>query len=138
MSDLVAFLGILFLQLGVEVVRQLAFAMPVAFAWEYERDIVQWYQDDHHVEAISLLVTGLAAGTISALAWPHSFTNQRPFFEIAAIASPMMTGFVMYQTGVLLRELGQKPPVLFDIRSASIVAAGMSLIRIVMLSPATM
>jgi hypothetical protein len=136
MSDLVTFLGILFLQLGVEVVRQLAFAMPVAFAWEYERDIVQWYQDDHHIEVISLLVTGVAAGTISALAWPHDFTNQRPFFEIAAIASPMMTGLVMYQTGVLLRELGQKPPALFDIRSASIVAAGMSLIRMVMLSPA--
>ncbi len=136
MSDLVAFLGTLFLQLGVEVVRQLAFAMPVAFAWEFERDIVQWYQDDHHVEAISLLVTGLAAGTISVLAWPHGFTNQRPFVEIAAIASPMMTGFVMYRTGVLLRELGQKPPALFEIRSASIVAIGMSLIRIATLSQA--
>lgn len=137
MSDLVAFLGILFLQLGVEVTRQLAFAMPVAFAWEYERDIVQWYQDDHHVEAIALLVTGLAAGTISVLAWPHGFTDQRPFVEIAAIASPVMTGFVMYRTGLFLRELGQKPPALFDIRSASIVAIGISLIRIVMLSPAS-
>jgi hypothetical protein len=136
MSDLVAFLGTLFLQLGVEVVRQLAFAMPVAFAWEFERDIVQWYQDDHHVEAIALLVTGLAAGTISVLAWPHGFTNQRPFVEIAVIASPMMTGFVMYRTGILLRELGQKPPALFDIRSASIVAIGMSLIRIATLSSA--
>jgi hypothetical protein len=134
MSDLVAFLGTLFLQLGVEVVRQLAFAMPVAFAWEFERDIVQWYQDDHHVEAIALLVTGLAAGTISVLTWPHAITNQRPFVEIAAIASPMMTGFVMYRTGVLLRDIGQKPPVLFDIRSASIVAIGMSLIRIATLS----
>lgn len=136
MPDLVVFLGTLFLQLGIEVVRQLAFAMPVAFAWEFERDIVQWYQDDHRVEAISLLVTGLAAGTISVLAWPHGFTNQRPFVEIAAIASPMMTGFVMYRTGVLLRELGQKPPALFDVRSASIVAIGISLVRIVMLSPA--
>lgn len=134
MSDLVAFLGTLFLQLGVEVVRQLAFAMPVAFAWEFERDIVQWYQDDHHVEAIALLVTGLAAGTISVLTWPHVITNQRPFVEIAAVASPMLTGFVMYRAGLLLREMGQKPPVLFDIRSASIVAVGMSLIRIVTLS----
>ncbi len=134
--DSVTFLGTLFLQLGVEVVRQLAFAMPVAFAWEFERDIVQWYQNDHHVEAVALLVTGLAAGTISVLAWPHGFTDQHPFVEIAAIASPVVTGFLMYGTGVLLRELGQKPPALFDIRSASIVAIGISLIRIVMLSPA--
>jgi hypothetical protein len=136
MPDLVAFLGTLFLQLGVEVVRQLAFAMPVAFAWEFERDIVQWYRDDHHVEAVSLLVTGLAAGTISVLTWPHAITNQHPFVEIVAIASPMMTGFVMYRAGVLLRGLGQKPPALFDIRSASIVAIGMSLIRIATLSQA--
>jgi hypothetical protein len=136
MPDLVAFLGTLFLQLGVEVVRQLAFAMPVAFAWEFERDIVQWYQEDHHVEAIALLVTGLAAGTISVLTWPHVITNQRPFVEIAAIASPMLTGFLMYRAGVLLREMGQKPPVLFDIRSASIVAIGMSLIRIATLQAA--
>ncbi len=134
--DSATFLGILFLQLGVEVVRQLAFAMPVAFAWEFERDIVQWYQNDHHVEAVALLVTGLAAGTISVLTWPHGFTDQHPFVEIAAIASPVVTGFLMYGTGILLRELGQKPPALFDIRSASIVAIGISLIRIVMLSPA--
>ena len=98
--DSVTFLGTLFLQLGVEVVRQLAFAMPVAFAWEFERDIVQWYQNDHHVEAVALLVTGLAAGTISVLAWPHGFTDQHPFVEIAAIASPVVTGFLMYGTGV--------------------------------------
>jgi len=132
--DTATFLGILSLQLGVEVVRQLAFAMPVAFAWEFERDIVQWYQADHHIEAVALLVTGLAAGMISVLAWPHGFTDQRPFFEIAAMASPVITGFAMYATGLFLRRLGQKPPALFDIRSASIVAIGISLIRIVMLS----
>ena len=132
--DAVTFVGILSLQLGVEVVRQLAFAMPVAFAWEFERDIVQWYQTDHHIEAVALLVTGLAAGMISVLAWPHGFTDQRPFFEIAAMASPVITGFAMYGTGLFLRRLGQKPPALFDIRSASIVAIGISLIRIVMLS----
>ena len=43
--DPVFFLGTLFLQLGIEVVRQLAFAMPVAFAWEFERDIAWWSTD---------------------------------------------------------------------------------------------
>jgi hypothetical protein len=127
------FLGILCLQLGVEVVRQLAFAMPVAFAWEYERDIA-WWSRDQDIEAVALLVTGLAAGMISVFAWPHGFTNQHPFVEIAAIASPILTAFVMYRSGVVIRELGQKPPALFDIRSAAIVAVGISLIRIAMLS----
>ena len=93
------FLGTLFLQLGIEVVRQLAFAMPVAFAWEFERDIAWWNHYDHRVEPIALLVTGIAAGTISVLMWPHTFADQRPFFEMAAIASPLLTAFLMYRTG---------------------------------------
>ena len=136
MSDAIALLGILCVQLAVEVVRQLAFAMPAAFAWEFERDIAWWYRGDRRVEAIALLITGLAAGTISVLAWPHGFTDAAPFVGIAAIASPVLTGLVMYRAGVFLRQLGQEPPALLDIRSASIVAIGISLIRIVMLSPA--
>lgn len=133
MSEAGLFLGTLFVQLGIEVVRQLAFAMPVAFAWEFERDIA-WWRGDDHIEAAALLITGLAAGTISVLAWPHGFTDQRPFVEIAATVSPVVTGLVMYRTGLLLRGLGQKTPALFDVRSASIVAIGISLIRVVMLS----
>jgi hypothetical protein len=127
------FLGTLFLQLAIEVVRQLAFAMPVAFAWEFERDIA-WWSSDHRIEAIALLITGLAAGTISSLMWPHTFTDQRPFFELALIASPLLTALLMYRTGSVLRVLGQQPPVLFNLRSAAIVAIGMSLTRIAMLS----
>ena len=136
MSDPIALLGILCLQLAVEVVRQLAFAMPAAFAWEWERDIAWWYRGDRKVEAIALLVTGFAAGTISVLAWPHGFTDVAPLIGIAAIASPMLTGLVMYQAGLLLRRLGHEPPALLDVRSESIVAIGISLVRIVMLSPA--
>jgi hypothetical protein len=135
MSDAIALLGILCLQLAVEVVRQFAFAMPAAFAWEFERDIAWWYRGDRRVEAIALLVTGLAAGTISVLAWPPGFTDAAPFVGIAAIASPVLTGLVMYSTGAVLRRLGQQPPALLDLRSASIVAIGISLIRVVMLSP---
>ena len=109
--------------------------MPAAFAWEFERDIAWWYRGDRRVEAIALLVTGLAAGTISVLAWPPGFTDAAPFVGIAAIASPVLTGLVMYSTGAVLRRLGQQPPALLDLRSASIVAIGISLIRVVMLSP---
>ncbi|HET9868026.1 MAG TPA: hypothetical protein VFQ06_12085 [Nitrospira sp.] len=127
------FLGTLFLQLGVEVVRQLAFAMPVAFAWEFERSIA-WWTFDRRMESVALLITGLAAGIISVVMWPHTFTDQRPFFELATITSPLLTAFLMYRTGSLLRDLGQEPPVLLNIRSATIVAIGMSLTRIAMLS----
>ena len=136
MLDAIAFLGILSLQLGVEVVRQLAFAMPAAFAWEFERDIAWWYRGDSYVEAIALLITGLAAGTISVMTWPHGFTDVAPLVGIAAIASPVVTGLIMYRAGLLLRWLGQEPPALLNVRSASIVAIGISLVRIVMLSPA--
>ena len=127
------FLGTLFLQLGIEVVRQIAFAMPVAFAWEFERDIA-WWSTDRRLETGALFITGLAAGMISALMWPHTFTDQRPFFELALIASPMLTAVLMYQTGAVLRKLGQQPPVLLDLRAATIVAFGMSITRIAALS----
>ena len=127
------FLGTLFLQLGIEVVRQLAFAMPVAFAWEFERGIA-WWTFDSRMESIALLITGLAAGTISVVMWPHTFTDQRPFLEVATVASPLLTAFLMYRTGSLLKDLGQEPPVLLNIRSATIVAVGMAVTRIVMWS----
>ena len=122
------FLGTLFLQLGIEVVRQLAFAMPVAVAWEFERGIA-WWTVDRRMEAVSLFITGLAAGTISSLMWPHTFTDQRPFLELAVIASPMLTALLMYGTGSILRELGQTLPILLNLRSATIVAIGMSVTR---------
>ena len=128
------FLGTLFLQLSIEVVRQLAFAMPVAFAWEFERDIAWWNHIDRRIEPLALFVTGLAAGTISVLMWPHTFTDQRPFFELAVIASPLLTAFLMDRAGFVLRGAGREPLALCNIRSASIVAIGMSLTRIALLS----
>src|SRR3712207_640292 len=105
--DPVPFLGTLFLQLGIEVVRQLAFAMPVAFAWEFERDIA-WWSTDRRLETGALLITGLAAGMISALMWPHTFTDQRPFFEVAMIVSPLLTALLMDRAASILRGLGQQ------------------------------
>jgi hypothetical protein len=131
--DPVFFLGTLFLQLAIEVVRQLAFAMPVAFAWEFERDIA-WWSTDRRLENGALLITGLAAGMISALMWPHTFTDQRPFFELAIIASPILTAVLMYRAGSMLRGFGQQPPVLMDLRAATLVAIGMSIARIAVLS----
>lgn len=131
--DPVPFLGTLFLQLGIEVVRQIAFAMPVAFAWEFERDIA-WWSADSRLENGALLISGLAAGVISALMWPHTFTDQRPFFELALIASPILTAFAMYGSGSVLRGIGQQPPALFNLRAAMIVAMGMSITRLAALS----
>lgn len=126
------FLGTLFLQVGIEVVRQLAFAMPVAFAWEFERGIA-WWTADRRLENGALLITGLAAGLISALIWPHTFTDERPFLELAVITSPMLTALLMQRTGSVLLGLGQQLPILLDQRAAILVAIGMSASRIAML-----
>jgi hypothetical protein len=127
------FLGTLFLQLAIEVVRQLAFAMPVAFAWEFERDIA-WWSTDRRLENGALLITGFAAGMISALMWPHTFTDQRPIFELALIVSPLLSAVLMHRTGAILRALGHQPQLLLDLRCAGIVAIGMTLSRILMLA----
>ncbi|HEX4912603.1 MAG TPA: hypothetical protein VFV51_01545, partial [Vicinamibacterales bacterium] len=75
-----------------------------------------------------------AAGMISALMWPHTFTDQRPFFELAIVVSPIFTAVLMYRAGALLRGLGQQPPILTDLRAATLIAIGMSIARIAALS----
>ena len=69
MSDV---LMALFLQTGLDVVRQLIFAVLVALAWEWEKSIAWWNQSEHRMaEEIALLIAGLAAGGISAFLWPR-------------------------------------------------------------------
>jgi hypothetical protein len=131
MIELIAFLGLVCLQLGVEVIRQAAFALPVAYVWEFEKHALWWREgEDPAYLEVPLLITGLAAGSISVLTWPHGDVVSYPLNTIAALASPLITGGFMYKTGLLFRELGKQPPSMFAVRDATIFAVGISMMRI--------
>lgn len=137
MWEMVTLLAPVCLQLGFDVVRQVAFALPIAFAWEFEKNVFLWRESlpPSALEA-SLLITGLAAGSISVLLWPQENIVAVPFAALALLASPLCTGAFMHHTGVLFRELGQDPPSMFAVRDAAIFSFGISLTRVAVLAVA--
>ncbi len=123
------------LQLGIDVFRQLIFAVLVALAWEWEKSIAWWNQSEHPMaEEIALLIAGLAAGGVSAFVWPRGYTAEPGFFEIGTVVSPVLTGIIMTVAGMLIRRAGKTPFALFAMRPATIVALGISLSRALMLT----
>jgi hypothetical protein len=132
MLDPITLLATVCLQLGIDVVRQVAFALPIAFAWEFERNTL-WQEAEHSMLEVALLITGLAAGSISVLTWPQENFVSYPLAALVAVASPLVTGLFMFRTGRFFRELGKVPPSMFAIRDATIFALGISLTRVAML-----
>lgn len=131
--ELVLFLGTVCLQLAVDVVRQVAFALPIGYVWEFEKAAV-WRDVEHSgVAEVPVFITGLAAGSISVLTWPHEQIVALPIAALAALASPLISGAFLHQTGLLVRQLGTQPPSLFAVRDATIFALGLSVMRVVML-----
>ena len=133
-DPIVAIVGAVCLQLALDVVRQVAFALPIGYVWEFEKAAV-WRDVEHFgVAEIPVFITGLAAGSISVLTWPHEQMVALPFAAIAALASPLLTGIFLDQTGLFFRQLGKHPPSMYSIRDATIFALGISLTRIAMLA----
>jgi hypothetical protein len=135
MSDPIAFIGPLAVQLCIDVIRQVAFALPIAFLWEFEKKAL-WCPDGEAVVVmeVPLLITGLTAGSISVLLWPHENIVSNPVAAFAALASPLLAGGFMRHTGIMFRELGQQPPSMFAVRDAAIFALGISLMRVATLA----
>ena len=134
MSEETAALGALCLQLGLDVTLQVALALLVAYAWEYERRLIWWDVEAHPVLTdLLLLFTGLCAGALGVLAWPHGFIERNQFLEISSIVSPAVAGFMMHRTGTLLRARGYEPPALLAVHAATIFVVGVALVRTAML-----
>lgn len=135
MFDLAAILGPLVLQLCIDVIRQIAFALPIAYAWEFEKNAL-WCREGEAVVMmeVPLFITGLAAGSISVLIWPHEQLVSYPAAAFALLATPLLTGAFMRHAGILFRDLGKQPPSMFDVRDATIFALGISLMRVATLA----
>ena len=130
MSEETVALGALFVRLGLDVAAQVTLAVLVAYAWEFERQLIWWDVEAHPVATdLLLLGTGLAAGAVGVLAWPHGFIERNQFLEVSAIISPAMAGFMMHRTGTLLRARGYEPPALLAVHAATLFVVGVVLIR---------
>lgn len=130
MFDPVTIAGTLCLQLMFDVVRQIAFALPAAYAWEFEKNTLWREAENTAMWPLAILITGLAAGSISVLTWPSEGIVAYPFAALAAVASvPLAAGFLS-RTGMMFREIGAQPPSMFAVRDATIFALGISLMRL--------
>ena len=130
MFDPVTFIGPLLVQLVVDVVRQIAFALPIAYAWEFEKNAL-WCRDGESavLMELPLFITGLAAGSISVLTWPHEGIVPYPFAALAVVGSVPLTAAFLSRTGVMFREIGTQPPSMFATRESMIFALGIALMR---------
>lgn len=135
MFDPIAISGPLVLQLCIDAIRQIAFALPIAYLWEFEKNAL-WCRDGEVVVMmeVPLFITGLAAGSISVLLWPHEHIVSYPAAAFAALASPLLAGAFMRHTGTTFRDLGKQPPSMFAVRDAAIFALGISLMRVATLA----
>ena len=133
MFDPVSIAGTLCLQLLFDVVRQIAFALPAAYAWEFEKNTLWREAENTALLQLAILVTGLAAGSISVLTWPSEGIVEYPFAAGAAIASVPIASLFLSRTGLMFREIGAEPPSMFAVRDSMIFALGISLTRLAML-----
>lgn len=127
--DLMFLAGTVCLQLALDVVRQVAFALPIGYVWEFEKAAVWRDVERFGVAEVPVFITGLAAGSISVLTWPHEQIVAAPLAALAAMMSPLVTAFFLEQTSVMFRQLGKQPPSMYAMREATIFAVGISLMR---------
>ena len=121
------------LQVLFDVVRQVAFALPAAYVWEFEKNTLWREAENTALLQLAILITGLAAGSISVLTWPSEGIVTYPFAAFAAVASVPLTSVFLSRTGLMFREIGAQPPSMFAIRDSMIFALGVSLTRLAML-----
>ena len=133
MFDPVTIAGTLCLQLLFDVVRQIAFALPAAYVWEFEKNTLWREAENTVLLQMAILVTGLAAGSISVLTWPSEGIVGYPFAAGVALASAPITAAFLSRTALMFRDIGTQPPSMFAMRDAMIFALGVSLTRLAML-----
>jgi hypothetical protein len=135
MTEVTTAFGTLFVQLGLDLAGQVALALLVAYAWEYERRLLWWDVQAHPLATdLMLLGTGLAAGAVGVLAWPHGFIERNQFLEVAALVTPAAAGLAMHRAGTVLRARGHQPPDLLAVHAATIFVLGVALVRTAMFS----
>jgi hypothetical protein len=81
--------------------------------------------------ALSML--GALAGFLSMIAYPHPFVHPSRLHGVSVIASPLITGFVTYQLGRLLRNLGRRVTPIESFAYGFVFAFAMALVRFLML-----
>lgn len=129
MFDPVSLAGLLCLQLIFDVVRQIAFALPAAYAWEFEKNTLWREAENTALLPLAILITGLAAGSISVLIWPSEGIVSHPIAAAVVLVSAPLTAVLLSKTRMVFHEIGTQPPSMFAVRDALIFALGISLTR---------
>ncbi|MGA3370926.1 MAG: hypothetical protein ABSC48_04105 [Terracidiphilus sp.] len=81
----------------------------------------------------ALGMLGALAGFLSVVAYPHPLVHPSRFHGVSVIASPLITGFVMFQLGRLLRNYGRRVMPIESFGYGFVFAFAMALVRFLML-----
>jgi hypothetical protein len=79
--------------------------------------------------AIGYLLLGVAFGIASLRLFPHPLVHSSKFHGISMVVSPVITGLVMSQVGIVLRRKGKQAVRIESFGYGFIFALGLAIIR---------
>ncbi len=79
--------------------------------------------------ALGYLLLGLAAGVLSVRLFPHAIVPPSKIHGISLLVSPVITGLIMSQVGVVLRRKGKRTVQIESFAYGFTFALGVAIIR---------
>jgi hypothetical protein len=81
--------------------------------------------------AVGYLLLGMAFGTASLRLFPHPLFHPSKFHGISLVVSPLITGLVMSQVGIVLRRKGKQAVRIESFGYGFTFALGLAIIRLI-------
>jgi hypothetical protein len=120
-----------------ELLTELLFeVLAEAIVALFARSLRRLFQNsfDPLLASVFYLLLGAGFGGASLLALPHPLFHPSRFHGISLLVSPILTGLVMSEVGVLVRRKGGKSVRIETFRYGFAFALGMAMARLVFVS----
>jgi hypothetical protein len=120
-------------ELLFEVLFQVAVEAVVALVVRSIRNVFDETKAINPILAtIGYLLLGSAFGIASLRLFPHPFFQPSKFHGISLVISPVITGLVMSQTGIMLRRKGKQAVRIESFGYGFTFALGLAIIRFIL------
>jgi hypothetical protein len=117
-------------ELLFEVFFQIVLEAIVAFIVRSIRNVLKESTAINPIlAAIGYLLLGIAFGVASLLLFPHPIIHPSKFHGISLLVSPVITGLVMSQMGIVLRRKGKQTVRIESFGYGFMFAFGVAIIR---------
>ena len=117
-------------ELLIEVVFQVIGEAFIALIVRSIRNVVEESKAISPIlAAFGYLLLGIACGVVSVLLFPHALVHPSKFHGISLVISPVITGLIMSQMGLMRRRRGKDPVRIESFGYGFTFALGVAVIR---------